>query len=120
MSASRLAEVNNLSIGSRLVAGQALLVQAPGQAGNRVGEVDAATLAGLGLPDDSKTAASATPGRVYKSVAASGRVTPKPRPPQSLPTVASSKPAAAKQATRSRNAKPSTSSRKTFVARVGR
>jgi membrane-bound lytic murein transglycosylase D len=56
MDPGRLAEVNRLSVGSRLYPGQTLLVQAPGQTGNRIDEVQGVTLASLGVsPDEPKS-----------------------------------------------------------------
>jgi len=121
MSAVRLAEVNNLSVGSRLFPGQALLVQAPGQAGNRVGELDAATLAGLGVVDnDPKPVGSPQfTGRSRIGAATSTKVSQKALAPQPKLTASPNKAAPVKQAARSRDVKPA-ASKKTLVARAGR
>jgi membrane-bound lytic murein transglycosylase D len=118
MSAGRLAEVNGLSVGSRLSPGQTLLVQAPGQAGNRIDELGGATLASLGLAaDEPKLSSSPRPtNRSQKTVAMGAN----DRSRTESPRASTGKPTASKQASRSGNAKPAATSKKTFVARAGR
>jgi membrane-bound lytic murein transglycosylase D len=118
MSAGRLAEVNGLSVGSRLSPGQTLLVQAPGQAGNRIDELGGATLASLGLAaDEPKLSSSPRPtNRSQKTVAMGANDGSRTKSPRA----STGKPTASKQASRSGNAKPAATSKKTFVARAGR
>jgi membrane-bound lytic murein transglycosylase D len=117
MSTGRLAEVNGLSVGSRLSPGQTLLVQAPGPAARRVDEVDAATLASLGpTPDETKTVARRPAGKSLKVVAKGRRDAPKATPARQTPSVKVAKPAPTNRASRSREAKSAPASHKTHVA----
>jgi membrane-bound lytic murein transglycosylase D len=117
MAPGRLAEVNGLSVSARLVPGQTLLVQAPGQAGNRIGELDAATLASLGFTaDEPRYSAPRPAGKSQKAVAMGGNA--------GYRTKAVLQPQSSKggktAASQSRDGKPAAASRKTFVARAGR
>ncbi len=118
MSAGRLADVNGLSMGSRLSPGQTLLVQAPGQAGNRIDELGGATLASLGLAADEPKSASSkrSTNRSSKTVAMGANDGSRTKAPRA----SAGKPTASKQASRSGNARPAATSKKTFVARAGR
>ncbi len=116
MSAARLAEVNRLPMGAWLLPGQTLLVQAPGQSGTRIDELDPATLATLGFgADEPRTVWR--PARKSPKTVATRQTAQNAAPVRAKVSVRTgSKPAAAKQASRSRDAKP----RKTFVAGTGR
>jgi len=118
----RLAEVNRLSVASRLHPGQRLLVQAPGQAGNRIDELDAASVASLGLTAEEPKfdrSAGRSSVRVKLAVGSEGgrrvKMSQRPTPAIGKNAAAASKPFAA-----ARNSKPSGSPKKTLVARVGR
>ena len=121
MAPGRLADVNGLSTGARLFPGQTLLVQAPGQAGNRIDELGAATLASLGLTsDEPKSSSVGSAGKSGKTVAIVAKDGQKSKSDRQASPAKASKPAASKQASRSRDAKPAAASKKTFVARAGR
>jgi peptidoglycan lytic transglycosylase D len=120
MSAGRLAEVNGLSVGARLYPGQTLLVQAPGQASNRIGELDAADLASMGIAaDEPKSSRSRPAGKSQKTVATRAKSGQEAKTIQTRSSKGSSQ-RASKQASRSRDAKPAATSKKTFVAGTGR
>lgn len=115
MSPARLAEVNHLAVGARLFPGQTLLVQAPGQAGNHIGELEPGTLASLGFGADEPRVW--TPRTASKSQVAAVR---QKAAPQRNASFKGTQAVATKQASRSRNAKQSSTSKKTFVAGAAR
>lgn len=121
MAPGRLAEVNRLSVGARLFPGQTLLVQAPGQAGNRIDELGAATLASLGLTtEEPRASSSRATGKSRTAVAISAKGGQKGKSVQQTPSAKASKPTASKQASGSRATKTAAPSRKALVARAGR
>lgn len=108
MSPARLAEVNRLPVGARLSPGQTLLVQAPGQAGNRIDELGPATLAGLGFgADQPRVWTPRLAGKSRKATAIAQNASAAQR----TGSVKATKPVAAKQPA---------ASKKTLVARAGR
>lgn len=108
MSPARLAEVNRLPVAARLSPGQTLLVQAPGQAGNRIDELGPATLAGLGFgADQPRVWTPRLAGKSRKATAIAQNASAAQR----TGSVKATKPVAAKQPA---------ASKKTLVARAGR
>jgi membrane-bound lytic murein transglycosylase D len=103
----RLAEVNGLSVGSRLYPGQRLLVQAPGQAGNRIDDLEPSTLASLGITSEEPRASAQPASRAAKPIKVSA-------------TTSGKKPAAPKQTAPARVSKSSVAPKKTVVARAVR
>lgn len=108
MSPARLAEVNRLPVAARLSPGQTLLVQAPGQAGNRIDELGPATLASLGFgADEPRVWTPRLAGKSRKATAIAQNASAAQR----TGSVKATKPVAAKQPA---------ASKKTLVARAGR
>jgi hypothetical protein len=102
----RLAEVNGLSVGSRLYPGQRLLVQAPGQAGNRIDDLEPSTLASLGITSEEPRASVQPASRAGKSIKVAAS------------TAGVKKPTASRQISPARVSKPSAAPKKTMVARA--